>query len=154
MRFLIPLGIKINFLFYPWSALNQSGLGLPSWENLRTPPSTKSSQCMGMDRSSTCPGDHISSQIHYWMTGETEKDKSLFWVSNGPVKKDVVKWLNMPTCHESIWTGLFSTRGKVQRGERVELENPVTWDHTTTDYLQYHCYIKAWCLNTSGLTGY
>lgn len=34
MGLLIPLGIKINFLFYPWSAQSRRGLELWAWEKI------------------------------------------------------------------------------------------------------------------------
>ncbi len=34
-------------------------------------------------------------------------------------------------------TALFWMRGMIQRGERGEAENSVTWDHNASDYLQF-----------------
>lgn len=124
MGFLIPLGIKINFLFYPWSVWNQRGLELPAWEKLCRFRYTSKHQAKLLYGKrllfSRCPMVLIQRQGHGKTANVCQHVTSQpDWDSSGP-------------------------EGRFQGGERGEAENSVTWDHTTSDYLQYHCNTYIW----------
>lgn len=150
MGFLIPLGIKINFLFYPWSAQSRRGQELPAWEKicrLRYTTKYQAKLMYGNWLLLHLPSrSHLHADTFHWQQGGRSQRKVFFWVSNGSDKTEAGKrrdTLRMPTCHEITWMALHCS-GWEGRSEQASEENSVTWDRTASDYLQYHRYTCIW----------
>ena len=79
MGFLIPLGIKINFLFYPWSAWSRRGLELPAWEKicrLRYTTKHQAKLMYGNWLLLHLPSrSHLHADAFHWQQGETSQRK-------------------------------------------------------------------------------
>lgn len=117
MRFLILLGIKVNFFLLPLICSEQEGLRVASLgTNLQTQVHYQApSQANVWELTAPSLGLQITpSQRHISLTARREKpSNSPFSLSNGPDKKEAGKrrdMLRMPTCHESTWIGLHCTR--------------------------------------------
>lgn len=111
-----PWGIKINFLFYPWSARPRRGLELQAWKRFcRLRYTTKHpAQLMygNWQLLHMPPGSHLRHR-HISLTGRGAKPgggrkKSSLSV-NGSSKKgkrpDGETCYILPRCHESSWMG-------------------------------------------------
>lgn len=123
MGFIISLGIKINFLFYPWSARSGRGLELPAWEKTlqtqvhygaQSQVNVWESHAPSLALQITPPRRHIS--LPAW---REKPGKSLSRTPKGVRKKAAkrrdVFW--MPTRHEST-TLVWMEREGPRRGER------------------------------------
>ena len=123
MGFIISLGIKINFLFYPWSAWSRRGLEFPVWEK------TLQTEVHYQGRSQVIvwemPAPPLTFEIthpckHISLLSLCEKpEETLLRMSKWAPKKEEGKrrdMLCLPKCHES--TVVFWRRREVHGGGR------------------------------------
>lgn len=143
MGFLIPLGIKINFLFYPWSAQSRTGLQLPAWEkicSLRYTTMYQAKLMYGKWLLLHLPStSHLHTDAFHWQHGKKSQKNvrtRFLWVSRGTDKEEARKRVRHVTYANLSRVNLDGsqllwTRREVHRGERRgrELSDP---GHTTT----------------------
>lgn len=161
MGFLIPLGIKINFLFCPWSAWSWRGwsyqLGKKSADS-GTLPSTKPKLTYGNWLLLHLPS---RSHLHRHISWQRE-DRSQITVCSGCQMvllrrrqgNEEPRYVCQHVTSEPGWACTIVNEGTVQRGERGEAENSVTWDPTASDYpllISVTPVSNSWCPNTAGL---
>ena len=132
MRFLIPLGIKVNFFLLPLICSEQEGLRVASLgTHLQTQVHYQApSQANVWELTAPSLALQITPpQRHISLTARREKpSKSPFSLSNGPEKREAGErrdMLRMPKCHESTWIGLHCTRQET-RSDEGRVERPRT----------------------------
>lgn len=132
MGFLIPLRIKINFLFYPWSAQSRRGLELPAWEKFcRLMYTTKhqAKPTYGNWLLFHLPSrSHPHSFVFDWQQGGRSQRKVSSGCQRVLIRRRHGGMLRMPTCHESPWMRLrgsgWEGRSKEGKGEKEGTQWP------------------------------